>query len=171
MDYNKIDDLPKDKLLDLLHIYAKNWLATDGLWFQSVEAKHGQAEALEHDINAIGKFSEIEARRIKEFLGLKEYPGLEGLKSALNFRLYATLNRQEFVEKENALIYRMVTCRVQDARNKKGMAPHPCKPVGLVEYSAFAKVIDSRIQTEALSCHPDATDKSCNCSWKFTIEG
>lgn len=169
MDYNNIDGLPRDKLLELCRIYAKNWLATDGLWFQSIEAKYGIDEALEHDANAMRKFTEIEAKRIKEFLALEDNPGLDGLKKALSFRLYATLNVQEFVEEDNALIYKMVSCRVQNARKKKGMAYHPCKPIGLIEYTYFAKVIDSRIKTEAISCHPDITDESCNCIWKFTL--
>lgn len=66
-------------------------------------------------------------------------------------------------------MYRVVTCRVQDARKRKGMTYHPCKPVGLIEYSGFAATIDDRIETEVLSCHPDVTDESCNCMWKFTL--
>ena len=29
--------LSKEELLSLLEIYAKNWLAMDGYWFQSIE--------------------------------------------------------------------------------------------------------------------------------------
>lgn len=170
MDYQKIDDLPREKLLELCHLYAKNWLATDGLWFQSIEAKHGMDEALEHDIKMWEKFTVIEAKRIKAFLSLEEYPGIEGLRKALSFRLYSTLNEDEFIVDGNTLIYKVVTCRVQNARSKKGMAYHPCKPVGLIEYTLFAKTIDDRFETEAISCHPEITNNSCNCIWKFTLK-
>ena len=55
----------------------------------------------------------------KEFLGLDEYPGLEGLEKALE------------------LIYTMKQCRVHDARAQKGKEFHPCKAVGVVEYLIY----------------------------------
>ncbi len=168
--YNNINELPREKLIELLGIYAKNWLAHDGLWYQSVDKKLGTDEAMEHNINAQKVFEAIEARRIKEFLNMPEFPGIKGLEQALRFRLYASLNQDEVITDGNTLIYRMVKCRVQSARKRKNMPYHPCKDVGIVEYSVFASGIDSRIKTECISCYPDITDESCACSWKFTLE-
>ena len=168
-DCQCIQELSREELLKLTEIYAKNWLAIDGLWFQSIEKKRGMQEALENDEQVWRRFTEIEARRIKQFLELEERPGLEGLRRALQFRLYAPLNETQTYFEKDALIYRVRTCRVQAARQRKGMQYHPCKPVGLVEYTYFAKTIDERIQTEALSCHPDITIPECNCVWKFTL--
>ncbi len=166
-----IQNLSKEQLIELCSIYAKNWLALDGLWFQSIENKYGIAEALEHDANAWRRYTEIEARRIKSFLGLPEQAGVEGLKKALSFRFYALLSKDCIVqENDDTIIYKVITCRVQDARKRKGMTYHPCKPVGLIEYTYFAKTIDNRFKTEAISCHPDVTDSSCNCIWKFTLQ-
>ena len=169
MKYTSIDDLPREKLIELCHMYAKNWLATDGLWFQSIETKFGMDEAMEHDRTMWGKFTEIEAKRIKQFLSLKEQAGIDGLKQALAFRLYASLNEDEIIIDGNTLYYRVRTCRVQDARAKKGMAFHPCESVGIIEYSRFAKAIDDRFQTEVVSCYPHVTDTTCSCIWKFTL--
>ena len=168
--YERIEDLPKEKLQELAGIYAKNWLALDGLWFQSIEEKYGIDEAVFHDERAWRRFTEIEARRIKTFLDLPEHAGIEGLKRALAFRLYAPLNQDEVIIKGDALIYKVKTCRVQAARNRKGMAYHPCKSVGILEYTYFAKVIDERFETRAVSCHPDVTDPTCNCIWEFTLK-
>lgn len=169
MEYRRIDELPREKLLELCELYAKNWLAMDGVWFQSVERKFGLDEALEHDAEAWRRFTVIEARRIKAFLALPERPGLDGLARALRFRFYGALNQDEIVQDGGSLIYRVVVCRVQDARRRKGMAYHPCKPIGLIEYSGFAAAIDDRIATEALSCHPEVVDPTCNCMWRFTL--
>ena len=169
MNSGEIDSLSREKLVELCGNFAKNWLAMDGVWFQSVERKFGMEEALWHDEEAWRRFTVIEARRIMSFLGLPERSGLDGLERALSFRLYAFLNRDETIREGNSLIYRVLTCRVQTARNRKGMAYHPCKNVGLIEYSGFAKTIDDRIETEVLSCHPDVVDDSCNCSWRFTL--
>lgn len=36
--YNKyLAELSKEQLLELIELYAKNWLAHDGVWFQSIE--------------------------------------------------------------------------------------------------------------------------------------
>lgn len=169
MPYESIDELPRERLLELVKLYAKNWLALDGVWFQSIEKKHGMDEAMEHDANAWRKYTVIEAKRIKEFLSLPEQAGLDGLRLALNFRLYAPLNQAESAIDGNQLVYTVSSCRVQAARQRKGMPYHPCKSVGIVEYSGFAQTIDSRITTECVSCYPDVTRPESNCVWRFTL--
>ena len=122
-----------------------------------------------HDGEAWKRFTVIEARRIKEFLHLPDRAGLEGLAKALSLRFYANLNRDEIRIEGNTLTYRTLTCLVQQARERKQMEFHPCKPVGVIEYAGFAKVIDDRIVCKALSCYPQITDSSCCCSWQFTL--
>jgi len=166
-----IEDLSKEELLELNKIYAKNWLAHDGLWFQSIEEKYGMDMAMDMDREAWRKFTVIEARRLIDFLGLGRNSGIPGLKKALSFRLYSSLNEDvSVVENDNVLIYRVKTCRVQMARRKKGLQDFPCKSVGIIEYSLFANTIDEHFKTEALSCHPDITDAEYNCIWKFTLQ-
>ena len=126
-------------------------------------------EAIEHDQNAWRKYTVIEARRIKAFLNLPEKAGINGLKDALDLHFNAFLNRTETLISDNNLIYRVVDCRVQTARIRKGMPLHPCKSVGYIEYSYFAKEIDSRFECETISCFPDVTDPGCACCWKFTL--
>ena len=79
-------NLGKDELVELLEIYAKNLIALDGTWFQSLEREEGMDTAVRHDIEAWRRFSVSEARRIKKFLGLDERPGIEGLARALALR-------------------------------------------------------------------------------------
>lgn len=164
-----LDNFSREQLLKLIEIYSKNWLAMDGVWFQSVEKNFGMEEAMEHDCNIWSKFTVIEAKKIKKFLGLPDRAGIEGLQKAMQLRLYANINEDEIICKGNVLIYRTLDCRVQNARKRKGLAFHPCKAVGLIEYTGFAKTIDDRFECEALSCYPDVRDISCNCSWKFTL--
>ena len=63
----KIQDLSKEKLLELNTIYAKNWLSHDGLWFQAIEQKLGMDLAIELDQEAWRKFTVIEAKRLIDF--------------------------------------------------------------------------------------------------------
>lgn len=67
--------LSRDELEKLVSIYAKNWLALDGYWFQAVERKRGMDEAMEHDIAVWQGFTRTEARRIKALLKLPEQAG------------------------------------------------------------------------------------------------
>lgn len=165
------DDLTREQAIDLLSDLAKRWLAHDGLWFQSIEKTRGMDEAIFHDIEAWRKFTVIEAKRIKELLDLSDNGGLENLERALNFRLYAFINQQEILRlDEDTLILHMNNCRVQSARQRKGLNDFPCKPVGEVEYSLFASTIDPRIKTKCISCPPDPHPQEYFCGWEFTLE-
>ena len=135
----------------------------DGVWFQSVERKFGMAEAMEHDCNILGRLlQKLRHKKSKEFFkSLSSRPGIDGLKRALQLRLYANINEDEIIVDGNTLIYRTLDCRVQNARKRKGMEFHPCKAVGVIEYTGFAKTIDDRFECEALSCYPEITDETC----------
>lgn len=166
-----LESLSREQLLELLSIYSKNWQAMDGVWFQSVEGKYGMKEAMYHDVEAWKRFTVTEARRIKKFLNLPEYPGLEGLEQALQFRFYANLSHYQLIRQGDTLLYRVLECRVQQARTRKNLGLHPCKPAGLAEYAGFAKTIDGRITCQCLSCCPEVTDPGCACAWLFRLKG
>ena len=83
INYDNLSQYSKDELIQLIEIYSKNWLALDGVWFQSIERKLGMDEAIYHDEEAWKRYTVIDAKRIKEFLKLWENPGLEGLAKAL----------------------------------------------------------------------------------------
>ncbi|MGI6105737.1 MAG: DUF6125 family protein [Raoultibacter sp.] len=165
-----IKELSREELIDMVGILAKNLHALDGTWFQSIEREQGMDDAIHHDLKAWERFTISEARRIKKFLKLEEQPGLDGLEKALILKSTTLSNVYEMFREDNTLTFRMVDCRVQNARERKGMGFHPCKPVGEAEYAGFAATIDSRISCECLSCFPDMNDKTCNCSWKFTLD-
>jgi hypothetical protein len=163
-------DLSKEELVKIIVDDAKNWLAHDGVWFQAVEKRFGMEAAVEIDTEAWRWFTVIEAKRIMERLGLKPGGGIPALVECLKNRSYARINRQDFVEQtDRQVVFRMLDCRVQSARKRKGLAAHPCKSVGIVEYTEFAKVIDPRIHTRCVACPPDEHPEEFWCAWEFTI--
>ena len=164
-----LQGLSRGELIRLVSIYAKNMLAIDGVWFQSVERKLGMDEAMFHDVEAWRRFTATEARRIKAFLRLPENAGLEGLAAALPLRFAACVNPYRIALVEGRLLYTTVECSVQAARKKKGMPLHPCKAAGIVEYAGFAAVIDSRIACRCVRCYPDAAEDEAGCAWEFCI--
>jgi hypothetical protein len=166
----EIEDFSKEELIGFLRDAAVNWLAHDGLWFRAAEDRFGLEAALELDKNAWEKFTVIEAKRIMKRIGLPEGGGIPALIQALKFRLYARINTQEVSEvSAGRCVFRMLRCRVQEARERQGLASFPCKSVGIVEYSGFARTIDPRIETRCLSCPPDPKIADSWCAWEFTI--
>ena len=178
LGFEVVDGLPaaltkldKPALLNLIDAIAKNWLVNDGVWFQAVEFTHGMTDAKRCNDSCWAHFSPFEAWSIKRLLGLGDAPGLKGLAQALNLRVYARLNSQSLIfEDDHTLIFQMNVCRVQAARQRKGLADYPCKSGGLVEYTYFARSIDSRIVTECIGCPPDEHPSEWFCAWRFKID-
>jgi len=159
-----------EELHALKESLAINWLANDGVWFQAVEFAEGMKDAKHCNDSCWGQFSPFEAWSVRKFLSLPENPGMDGLKQALNFRLYATINTQSITdEKSDSFVFQMNECRVQSARKRKGLDDYPCKSGGLVEYTTFAAAIDPRITTECIGCPPDAHPQEWYCAWRFSL--
>jgi len=165
------DELSREELLRVAEMYAKAWQAMDGAYFLSIEREYGMETAIEMDKSAWRIFSPIEANRIMREFNIPEGGGLDSLAEALKLRVYAALNKQDISRiDEDTLIFTMETCRVQVARNRKGLPDFPCKQVGVIEYEEFAKTIDPRIETEVVFCPPDDHPDEAYCQWKFTLE-
>ncbi len=166
-----LKEIPRETLEGMLHDAALNWLAHDGLWFQAVEGESGMDTAIRLDGEAWKSFTAIEAKRIMKRHGIEPGGGIAALAAALGYRLYAFINEQEIVEQdERRLVFRMNDCRVQSARKRKGLPDFPCKPVGLIEYTGFARTIDERIETRCLGCPPDEHPEEWYCAWEFTLK-
>ncbi len=164
-----IDSMSREELLKLVRVYAKNWLAHDGCWFLAVEETLGLATAIEMDARSWHRFAVAEARRLMKEFEIPAGSGLAGLEKALGLRLYSAINEQsvEWID-DHAMIFRMIECRVQKTRAEKSLPPFPCKPVGMVEFSQFARTVDPRIRTSCVNCPPDERG-DCYCAWRFEI--
>ncbi len=161
----------EEELKNILKNIAANWLANDGVWFQAVELNYEMNDAKRCNDSCWTKFSPFEAARIKKLLNLPEHAGIEGLKKALQYRMYSFINEQTIEEiDKNRIIFKMNNCRVQSTRKRKGLPDYPCKTAGLVEYKYFAWTIDSRIKTKCICCPPDEHPEEYYCAWEFYIE-
>ncbi len=163
-------NMSEEMLSQIKESASVNWLASDGIWFQAVEKSYGMSDAKRVNDSCWAQFSPFEAWSIKRFLKIEENAGLEGLKKALEYRLYAFINKQSVAEEtETSFVFRMNDCRVQSARKRKGLEDYPCKSAGIVEYRSFAEAIDKRIKTECIACPPDVHPEEWYCAWRFSI--
>ncbi len=164
-------NMQEEDLLKIMKTIAKMWIANDGMWFLMVEKLRDMNDAKRCNDSCWCWFSPFEAYSIKRVLNLPERGGLEALKRALKFRVYAFLNVQEIKEPDkNTLEFYMKECRVQVARKRKGLPDYPCKSAGLVEYGRFAQYIDDRIETECIGCPPDKHPEEWFCAWRFHLK-
>lgn len=167
---NALLQMEQKKLVDLARAVSVNWLVGDGVWFQAVENERDMTSAKLCNDGCWAHFSPYEAHRIKQLLDLPGKPGLDGLARALQFRLYAWINRQSIrFEDDGSLRMEMNECRVQAARKRKGLTDYACKSAGLIEYPFFATAIDPRIKTECIGCPPDPHPDDWFCAWRFKI--
>jgi len=162
-------NMEKDKLVSLIKAMSFNWLAGDGVWFRAVEDNYDMDTSKRCNDTCWTRYSPLEAAMIKSFLRLPRQSGLDGLEQALSFRLYAHINEQTIERVGDELILRMVKCLVQTTRRRKGLPDYPCKSAGVAEFPAFARMIDSRIKTECISCPPDEHPREWFCAWRFHI--
>ncbi len=166
-----LEKLSREELYKIIDAYAKAWQAMDSCYFLALEEKYGIDTAIEMDRAAWRRFSPIEAKRIMREFSIPKDSGLDGLKIALQYRVYARLNKQRIEDvDETRFIFKMEECRIQVARKRKGLADFPCKQVGLVEYTEFARTIDSRIKTRCIACPPDPHPEEYWCAWEFTLD-
>ena len=113
-----LDDSDLDSLLDAV---AANWLANDGVWFQAVEFTAGMNDAKRCNDSCWPISRRWRRGPSADFLNLAPDCGLQGLKQALNFRLYGKINTQSFVDEgPDRFVFRMDQCRVQAARKAQG---------------------------------------------------
>lgn len=168
---NSFEAMGRKDLLRALEMFAKNWLAHDGCWFLAAEERFDLETAIDLDGRSWKRFAEVEARRIMETFDIPAAGGLAALERALNLRLYAVINSQrtEWLDDHKVLHFFMDVCRVQEARQRKGLADFPCKGVGTIEFEIFAATVDPRIRTTCLHCPPE-TPPGQYCGWEFTIE-
>ncbi|WP_193540167.1 DUF6125 family protein [Rhodopila globiformis] len=158
------------QLQALVKALAVSWLVLDGVWFQAVEQREGMAAAKAVNDACWADFSPLEAARIKAAQTLPDTGGLDALAAAFAHRLYAAINEQRvFFDHDGSLVLQMTKCRVQAARQRKGLADYPCKSGGVVEYTGFARAIDPRITCECIACPPDAHPADWFCAWRFRI--
>jgi len=162
-------NMEREKLISLIKAMSFNWLASDGIWFRTIEDNYDMDTSKRCNDPCWTRYSPVEAAMIKSFLQLPEHSGLDGLEQALDFRLYAHINEQTMERSDDELILRMVRCLDQGTRKSNKLPDYPCKSAGVIECSAFAKMIDSRIKTECISCPPDEHPKAWFCAWRFYI--
>ena len=167
-----IANLPEKSLQVLADEMSKNFVASDGVWFQHIEKNYDYEMFATKRINDSNwvRFSNLEAKMILRRHGLLQNGGLSVLKEALSHRIVARICKYSFEEAPDRLVLLVNSCRIHEARNRKNLAVYNCKSSGVAEYSYFARAVDKRAHIRCLGCPPDPHPESWYCAWEFTIK-
>lgn len=170
--YNQDDDkeliskFPLDKILDLLFLQIRNIWRVDGLYFQGIEKAYGVEAATNIDIDTWKILAKIEAKDLKRVLGYKVVNNINDIVLLLrltSWALYQT-SKAEIYKNETA-IFRIINCRVQEARLKKGLGIFPCKQVRFSYLKSFIEELNPEYTVEVESCPPDNKPVDYWCGW------
>ncbi len=168
--HDELERLPKEKLIELITMYSRNWHTCDGLWFLGVEKKYGTDAALKIDIDMWDVSSRVEAKRIKEIMGIPDNGGLDAVLRTINFMSWAAKCDYRVERQEDTSLLTVVSCPPQEARIKSGIGQFACRPTFETGFSNVARIIDPRVTVSCIHCPPGPHPPGSWCQWEFKIK-
>ncbi|MCS7130924.1 MAG: DUF6125 family protein [Archaeoglobaceae archaeon] len=164
----KLKNFSTDQLIDLLFLQVRNIWRVDGLYFLGIEEKFGTAPATEIDANCWISLAKIEAKELKKIFGLDKVESIKDLLELLSNTSWALYQTKKEIEiSENSGIFRVVSCKIQEARLKKGLQIFPCKRVRFGYLKSFAEELNENFEVICKTCPPDKKPENCWCEWEF----
>ena len=168
-DKRVLAGMPSEQLVGLLLAQMRNLWTVDGLYFLGIEEAFGTKAAVDIDQKVWEVMGKLEARRLRELLGV-ESGGLAAMLGGLRLTSWALdLEHKEVAAGKGRAIFRNRSCRVQNARLKKGLGEFPCREVRLGYLRSFAREFDPGIEVNCNLCPPGAHPENLWCEWEFSI--
>jgi hypothetical protein len=176
MDANRDSDkellleLSKEKLANLLFLQLRNMWSVDGLYFIGIEERFGVDGATDVDRYVWEVMGKIEARRLKEIMGIYG-SDIPSMIKALRISSWALdLEEKEIIFDDYRAVLRNPNCRVQKTRLKKQLGEFPCKLVRWHYLKRFAREFNENIDVSCNICPPDEHPENLWCEWEFTMK-
>jgi hypothetical protein len=172
-DREMLKELFLEKLLDVFFLHIRNLWRVDGLYFLGIEEKFGTEAATEIDANCWSVLAKIEARDLKKTLGVERVEDAETLLYLLrntSWALYQTKKAVEIDSSKNIGVFRVVSCKVQEARLRKGLEIFPCKKVRFGYLKSFAEELNPNFKVTCRVCPPDKKPLDYWCEWEFKLK-
>jgi len=170
MEQIRLEELPKQTLVELVRMYSQNWQTLDGLWFQNVELEYGLEAAVKLDLKNWARQALIEAKRIRKVLKVDEGGLASVLKvlSLMSWQLSSPIFSYE-EESPRRIVFYYSRCPVQEGRKRQGKREFPCKTMKLTLLSNVANVVEPRARVRCVACPPDPHPEEFWCKWELTM--
>ena len=166
-DWKMLEELSREKILELFFLQIRNIWRVDGLYFLGIEEGFGTEAATQIDARCWEIMGRVEARYLREILEIKEIDP-----KSLIYLLRNTSWALDILEKESEIteqgaVFRVTECGTQLMRIKKGLKVFPCKEVRFVYLRNFAQELNPGIRTICRVCPPDERRSNLWCEWEF----
>lgn len=169
-DREILETLPEEKLIEIMMFNNRNIWRVDGLYFLGIEDQFGTEAAAEIDAEVWNIMGTLEAKALKSILNLKD-SSVDTLMHALHMTSWALDQHEKVITVENGIgILKILNCRTQLTRLKKGFPEFPCKQVRYNYLSNFAREINPYITCTCVRCPPDEHTGEVWCEWHFVQE-
>jgi hypothetical protein len=168
-DVKMLEDMDKDRLVELLLTQMRNLFTVDGLYFLGIEERSGTESATSIDANVWKVMGKLEARRLRKVLEIKDND-IQAFMEALRYTSWSLDLEDKEIEVTNEKgIFRTLKCRVQRTRVEKGLGEFSCKGVRGGYLEAFAREFNPEIEVSCSVCPPDEHTDDLWCEWVFRI--
>ena len=164
-----LSKLSKKKLLDLLHFQIRNIWRVDGLYFLGIEREFGTEAASKIDEECWKTMGTLEARQLKEVVRTREW-SVPKIIDVLRLTSWA-LDHEEYKEVEvrrDRGLFRVVSCRTQLTRIRKGLTEFPCRPIRESYLKAFVRELNPGVVVACKICPPGSHPENAWCEWEFS---
>jgi hypothetical protein len=163
---------PKEKLIELLLYHIKNLWRVDGLYFLGIEDRHGIESATYIDKEVWRILAKIEARDLKRILNIQDVENISSFIELLRNTSWALYQEDKEILVDSikgVAIFRVIKCKVQEARIRKGFGVFPCKPVRQGYLEEFIKEVNPKIKLYVSNCPPERRRQGYWCQWRFKL--
>ena len=159
--------LPHEKLIEVMMFNNRNIWRVDGLYFLGIENHFGTDAAAEIDAGVWNIMGSLEARSLKKILQIQDST-VTTVMDALRYTSWALDQQEKIIETKNGKgILKILNCKTQQTRLKKGLPEFPCKQVRHNYLTHFAQEINPRIECICVQCPPDDHPSDVWCEWHF----
>ena len=166
----KLSDFSPDALARLLKLYAKLYIALDGIWYLTLKERLGSDEALACDIKAWERNCKYEMARIKRHLKIRGND-VAALMKALQFCPWCLMMEYHIdIKDSNSALMTVTYCPTLDALEQegKGRENEICRIVEPTVLKAYASFFDPNIKVNGLKLPPRKNKDDICCQWEFT---
>jgi hypothetical protein len=169
-DSEFLAEISKEKLIELLLLHVRNLWRVDGLYFTGIEEKFGTEAATEIDANCWKIMGKLEARELRERLGIKkehmDIPSVLWILRNTSWALYQIGKEAELLE-DGSGVFRVTKCRTQETRIQKGLGEFPCVKVRYGYLKSFVEELNPDLEVISKMCPPDSHPQNTWCEWEF----
>ncbi|MGD2201641.1 MAG: DUF6125 family protein [Candidatus Bathyarchaeota archaeon] len=170
-DRRMLSEVPVGGLIDLMSLHIRNVWRVDGLYYLGIEERFGTDAATEIDAACWKVMGKIEARALREILGVEEVTPSSFIRLLRHTSWALDIWGKEWEIYGDSVVFRVIDCGTQNTRVKKGLDIFPCRKVRYGYLEAFAKELAPDINMTCRVCPPGKRPEGVWCEWEFRFRG